>query len=379
MAAWRRFSRLWRVTAAVAPRMTSSFALCFEGRLSDELTTHGHRPHMLGAVRLSRPHTVWRARRSLARLLARQTFDVVVCHQAWPYAIFGPTVRRARLPLVFWLHTGGDGRHWLERWARRLIPDLAVSNSRFTAERLARWFPGAPGEIVYYPLRLTATVRARPPGREDIRRSLDTSHEDLVIVQVGRLEPWKGNREALEALADLARFGRLEILDHRRAATRVGPAVPPRAEGGCTAAGLSDRVRFAGERSDVSAILLAADIYCQPNVGPEPFGLSFVEAQAAGLPIVTSALGGALEIVDETCGLLVAPRDIGALAAALRRLLGDAGLRARLGQGARQRSGALCNLTRQMQRTHDVLSSAVKRGRPSVSASPSVLESSARS
>ena len=112
---------------------------------------------------------------------------------------------------------------------------------------------------------------------------------------------------------------------------------------------MSDRVRFLGERHDVPALLQAADIYCQPNVNPEPFGISLVEAQGAGLPIVTSSFGGALEIVDEHCGLLVAPHDIDALAAALRRLLADASLRARLGQAARDRADALCDLTRQMQ------------------------------
>ena len=144
--------------------------------------------------------------------------------------------------------------------------------------------------------------------------------------------------------------------------------------------GISDRVRFAGERRDVAAILRAADIYCQPNVSPEPFGISLVEAQAAGLPIVTTALGGALEIVDDTCGLLVAPHDPDALAAALRRLLGDDALRRRLGQAARDRSGALCDLTRQMQRMYEVLSGAVRgRARPSEVASRSALESSVRS
>ena len=167
--------------SAAAPRMTSSFALCFEGRLSDELRAHGHVPQLLGAVRLSRPHTVWRARRSLARLLARQRVDVVVCHQEWPYAIFGPAIRRAGLPLVFWLHTAGDGRHWLERWARRLTPDLAVANSRFTAGHLSRWFPGAPLETIYCPLSLPADVahglhftRRDPPLARDLaRRSRD--------------------------------------------------------------------------------------------------------------------------------------------------------------------------------------------------------------
>ena len=112
-------------------------------------------------------------------------------------------IRRARLPLVFWLHTAGDGRHWLERWARRLVPDLAIANSQFTSTHLARWFKNAPLETIYCPVRLHASAAQDLRLREDIRRTLDTAREDVVIVQVGRLESGKGNREALEAMATL--------------------------------------------------------------------------------------------------------------------------------------------------------------------------------
>ena len=75
-------------------------------------------------------------------------------------------------------------------------------------------------------------------------------------------------------------------------------------------AGLAERVQLLGARDDARAVIAAADIYCQPNLEPEPFGLSLVEAMYAGLPVVTSAAGGALEIVDETCGVLTAPGDV---------------------------------------------------------------------
>ena len=57
----------------------------------------------------------------------------------------------------------------------------------------------------------------------------------------------------------------------------------------------------------------AADIHCQPNTAPEPFGLVFVEALYAGLPVVTTALGGALEILTDACGVLVPAGDAPAL------------------------------------------------------------------
>ena len=69
--------------------------------------------------------------------------------------------------------------------------------------------------------------------------------------------------------------------------------------------GLAERVRFLGERADVPDLLGAADIHCQPNSSPEPFGLAFVEALHAALPVVTSDAGGAREIVTPACGVLV--------------------------------------------------------------------------
>jgi glycosyltransferase involved in cell wall biosynthesis len=77
-----------------------------------------------------------------------------------------------------------------------------------------------------------------------------------------------------------------------------------------------------------------------PSLWPEPFGLVALEAAAAGKPIVATAMGGLRDIVvDGETGLLVPPDDRDALAAALRKLIGDGELRARLGAAARERAG----------------------------------------
>ena len=126
--------------------------------------------------------------------------------------------------------------------------------------------------------------------------------------------------------------------------------------------GLASRVRFAGQQSNVTAFLHASDIYCQPNTAPEAFGITFVEAQAAALPIVSSAIGGAVEIVGADCGRLVTAGDIAAIAAALRELIGDRALRQRLGHNGQKISSARCDLVSQMRRTHDVLGRATIAG-----------------
>jgi glycosyltransferase involved in cell wall biosynthesis len=119
--------------------------------------------------------------------------------------------------------------------------------------------------------------------------------------------------------------------------------------------GISNRIRFVGDRADVPDLLAASDIFCQPNLGPEGFGITFVEAMAAGLPVVTSGIGGALEIVDETCGILVPPGDRTALAAALIRLVGDRGKRHQLGLGGRARARALCDPAVQMRHIAELM------------------------
>jgi glycosyltransferase involved in cell wall biosynthesis len=124
--------------------------------------------------------------------------------------------------------------------------------------------------------------------------------------------------------------------------------------------GIADRVQFLGQRADVPSLLVAADIHCQPNTGPEPFGIAFVEALYAGLPVVTTAMGGGLEIVDESCGKLVAPDDANALSQVLRSLITNPGERTALATGGLARADQLSNPARQMTRLHDLLSQLVQ-------------------
>lgn len=338
------------------------FALCFEGRLSQELTAAGVDAHMLGGVRVRRPVSIWRARRALRALLARESFDVVICHSAWSQAIFGPVVRRGGVPLVFWLHDVTKGQHWLERWARLTRPDLVICNSHFTARSVAAMYRRVRVEVLRYPLPpLDGNTTISDRGAT--RGELGTPAEATVIVQVSRLEPYKGHALHLEAL------GHLRDLAEPWECWIVGGVQRPHEaryldalERIAARLGIAERVRFLGQRSDVPRVLAAADIHCQPNTGPEPFGVTFVEALMAGLPIVTSAFGGALEIVDESCGILVPPGDATALAAALRRLIQDPILRREIGAAGPARARKLCEPATQMRRLNEILGSASRSG-----------------
>jgi glycosyltransferase involved in cell wall biosynthesis len=324
------------------PQMEQRFALCFDGRVSAELRPTGAPVNVLGAVRLSRPLSVWRARRALRVLLDRSDCDVVICHGPWPLAVFGPAVRSARIPLVMWAHGPHTGRHWLERWARLRLPDLVISNSRFTTRQVSRFMPTVAQTVILYPVTMT-TARVEPQHRDALRRELDTPSDAVVVVLASRMEAWKGHRTLLAALALLRENPNWYcwILGgaQRKAEARYLNGLQLLA----SSSRIAGRLQFLGDRTDVLRVLPAADIHCQPNTGPEPFGIAFIEAMSVSLPVVTSALGAAPEIIDETCGRLVPRDDPTSLAHVIDELIMDRALRRRLGAAGPARARMLCD------------------------------------
>jgi glycosyltransferase involved in cell wall biosynthesis len=331
----------------LVPELEPEFALCFRGRVWDELTEAGVPVHDLGPVRFSRPWTLWRARRRLRQLLRQRNYAAVVCHACWPHAAFAATARAAGTRLVTWIHDALSGASWVERGAARTRPDLAIANSRFTAGTVAAVFPGVPVEVVYLPVEVTP-VEDRETLRRVVRAELDTPADATVILQASRLERWKGPAVFVEAL------GRLRDVPGWVGWLAGGPQKAGEAtfyaelQQRAAALGLTDRLRFLGQRTEVARLMAAADIYCQPNTGPEPFGLAFVEALASGLPVVSTAIGGACEIVDDSCGVLVPPNSAGAAADALRKLIADPSRRRTLGAAAPARASALCEPSKQL-------------------------------
>jgi glycosyltransferase involved in cell wall biosynthesis len=244
------------------------------------------------------------------------------------------------VPLVLWAHGAFTGRHWLERLARlTATPDLAVCNSQYTRAAFARVFPATRAEVVYPPVAPPPSFdpSRRGPKREGHGASPDT----VVVVLVARLERGKGHAALLEALASLRQRPEWTAWIIGGAQRRAEDMYRAELERQTNAARIADRVHFLGQRDDVAALLWASDVYCQPNTRPDSFGISFIEALYAGLPVVTTDLGGAREIVTPACGVLVPPGDAPALRDALERMMADAGLRERLRAAAPARARAL--------------------------------------
>jgi glycosyltransferase involved in cell wall biosynthesis len=252
------------------------------------------------------------------------------------------------------MHSPATGKHWLERWARRTQPDLVLCNSNFTAASSDQLFPQVKTETVYCPVAPPELVDV-DAVRNEVRAELQTAREATVIIQVSRMESWKGHAQHLTAL------GLLKDLPDW-VCWQVGGAQRPDEMGYvdelkrlATNLGIGERVRFLGQRSDVQRLLAAADIFCQPNTAGEPFGIVFIEALNARLPVVTSDLGGAREIVDDTCGALAPTGDIPNLSETLRKLIQDPALRKSLGSNGPARAREVCDPQKQMTQFCDSL------------------------
>jgi D-inositol-3-phosphate glycosyltransferase len=170
-----------------------------------------------------------------------------------------------------------------------------------------------------------------------------------VILYAGRLERLKGADTLLQAMAEVARQPHLADVvtlvvgedsgDGRSQAGHSG-GERGRLVAMASALGIGDRVRFLGAAGPqrLADLYALADICVVPS-HTETFGLVALEAQASGTPVVAAAVGGLVDIVaDGVTGYLVDGRDAETFAARIIALLGDARLRQRMGDAARERA-----------------------------------------
>ena len=161
-----------------------------------------------------------------------------------------------------------------------------------------------------------------------MRRRLSLPQDRLQILFVGLLAPVKGLDILIEALR-LVGDGEADCL-----LVGTGP-MEEQLRRAAAAAGIAERVRFVGAQpsGEIPAWLNAADLLVLPSLS-EGRPNVVVEAQACGLPVLATRVGGTPELIEHgETGLLVESGDPEALAAGLSRLLCDAGLRQRLGRG----------------------------------------------
>ncbi|MCS6922926.1 MAG: glycosyltransferase, partial [Fimbriimonadales bacterium] len=164
----------------------------------------------------------------------------------------------------------------------------------------------------------------------DWRRREGIQEDALLIVHIGRFTKQKNHEMLIRAFAQLRPPASARLL-------LVGEGeLQPQMEQLVRDLGLAEQIRFLGVRSDIPELLNASDIFVLPSRW-EGNPMSVMEAMAAGLPVVATAVGGVPELVENgASGLLVPSDDVAALAQALQTLVDNPSLRATMGHKARQ-------------------------------------------
>jgi glycosyltransferase involved in cell wall biosynthesis len=149
-----------------------------------------------------------------------------------------------------------------------------------------------------------------------MRAELGLDEGTFVVGAVARLDPVKSLETLIQAVASFeapARVVALIVGDGPERAALERAAKESRAP---------ERIRFLGYRPDARRCLAACDTYVNCSTS-EGVSLTILEAMAAALPVIVTAVGGTPEVVTPECGLLIPPRDPAALAAAIRALQAD--------------------------------------------------------
>jgi glycosyltransferase involved in cell wall biosynthesis len=265
----------------------------------------------------------------LARALRQGRYDVVHTHLFQADIVGKLASRLAGLPhVVRSLHNMGAWKRrphiLIDRWLARK-EERVVCCSEHLRTSAIRQEGLDPGRVLTIHHGVDAARFAVSVDRDRFLRSLGLSPELRVVGTIGRPIAEKGHKFLLQAIpAILEQHPNTQFLivgegRLRRAFERQVAREP-----------FGGRVHFVGARADVPELLSVMDVFAFPSVS-EGLGIALLEAMAARVPIVASGIPPLTEIAEDgATALLVPPRDPRALAAAVVRLLGNAGESARL-------------------------------------------------
>ena len=224
-----------------------------------------------------------------------------------------------------------------------LDADVTICCSRFVADRLERYAPRISRRITYVLNGIDAAPFESADG-EAVRRRLRVGGDETVLLYAGQINRLKGLDYLIRALRKVKEGGhevRLIVIGSSKLWPTYNQSMSNSAqsyEEKLRSEATDLPVDFAGlvPESEKPSFFAAADIFVCPSVWNEPFGLTNLEAMAAGKAVVASRVGGIPEVVkDEKTGILVPPGDVDALSASILRLVKDPDARSKMGREGR--------------------------------------------
>lgn len=281
---------------------------------------------------------------------------MAVVHSGWSQLAFGSVLRAEGVPVVRYFHGVPSQTDWRDRFAMTPRPILAICASEFIKQSADKVYADQAKSVVRCPVNFTSE-KLSTDARRRLRNEMGAVDETVVITQVSRMEAWKGQRQLLRRIARVKCSSDWQVWIVGGAQRPSERAYSDELKGMARELGIQNRVRFLGERTDVKALLRASDIFCQMNEKPEPFGIVFIEALAASLPVIATRSGGAIEILDGV-GRLISDNEKEWIDN-LTCLIEDPILRASVGAQGPNRADELCAPIQQTRLLRSTLGAAI--------------------
>jgi L-malate glycosyltransferase len=273
-----------------------------------------------------------------------------------------PAARLVGIPCVVTaMGDGGRPRRMIHRWLYRRF-DFYLAISRYMASVLRNnGVDPRRIELVYLGVDFEALRGRIVRSRDSVRRELGVAPDQLLVLMVGNIRPWKGQREVIAAMRLLP----ATILAGLRlcfagATASVDSSYEAELREEIAAGGLGDYVSFLGSRSDVADLYGAADIAVHASTTPEPFGLVVPEAMALSCAVIAASSGGPAEVITPGTGFLCNPSAPAEYARALEQLVRDDSLRGAIAAAGPARA-ALFSIERTVEGTQRVYERALER------------------
>ncbi len=312
------------------------------GRLEPDLEAAGGELIKLPA-HTKNPFTALANAFALASIVRRRGVGLIHARSRAPAWSAYLAARMTGVPFVTTFHGIYNARSPLKRFYNSVMAraDAVIANSHYTREHILSDYGAAPERVIAIPRGVDLDVFDRTkitaPEIAAMRTTWRLAPDDArcVIIAPARLTRWKGQLVLLDAIKEVGarRPGAIKVILAGDAQGR--DAYVQEIQNAVAAAGLQEVVAIVGHIGQMPQAFAASDIAVFPVIEPEAFGRGAVEAQAMGVPVIASHLGGYTEtIVENEAGFLVPPGSASALANALERMI-DTGVHARSEMGRR--------------------------------------------
>ncbi len=331
---------------------------CAEGQFLNVPREEGFRVVAVPFERSMSPAAHWRAFRFLVALFREEKPDLVHAHMPISGFLARMAAWWAGVPRIastchgFWFNYPGNPARqavgWLMEWIAARVTTVFLTVSDEEARDARRLWISRDAVSVRNG-RDPAVFHPDPVARARLRDDMGVPDDHIVIVAVSRLVRHKGYPELSAAMHDVPE-AELWVVGERLESDRGDDMLNLLRH-----SGLEERLRLLGYRTDVAAVLAAADIFVLPSHF-EGLPMSVIEAMLTGLPVVATNIRGPREqVVPEVSGLLVRVGSVGSLAQALKRLAFDPEARAAMGEAGRVRALELYDEAKVLARTLELL------------------------